>query len=97
MGLYISDAVRSKLDTKHGVSEEEIIECFCNKERTHKFLTDTREDHKTDPPTKWFIASTDFGRLLKVVFIQCADGTISIKSAFPPNDIEIRIYNNHGT
>lgn len=53
------------------------------------------ERHRTTPPTLWFIARTDLGRLLKVIFIQ-DEGVIYLKSAFEPNDIETGIYSRHG-
>lgn len=69
MSLIISPRVREKLSLKHRVTEDEIVQCFAN--RDGRMLRDTREEHATDPPTLWFIAETDFGRLLKVIFIQC--------------------------
>ena len=95
VSLIISSKVRRKLQTKHSVREEEIYECFASREG--KYLTDTREDHKTDPPTVWFISETDRGRLLKVVFVvvfvQGKNGETFIKTAYEPNLIEIQIYN----
>ncbi len=91
MALVISNVVRQKLTQKHGVSEDEIIQCFAS--RNHGFLEDAREDHKTDPPTKWFIAETDYGRKLKIAFIQSANGKDThIKTAYLANDEERRIY-----
>jgi len=78
---------------RHSVHEKDIVECFSN--RCGKFLIDTREDHKTNPPTKWFVAETDFGKKLKVVFINVGKD-IHIKTAYAANSDEIRIYNNHG-
>ncbi len=66
--LYMSDAVREKLHSKHQVKPDEIIQSFLNREKG--FLEDTREEHQTDPPTMWFISKTDKNRLLKIVFIQ---------------------------
>ncbi|WP_457664703.1 hypothetical protein [Thiolapillus sp.] len=67
MGLKISPGVKEKLKKKHCVADDEITQC------TGRNLMDRREDHQTDPPTLWFISETDFGRLLKVVFIQSGD------------------------
>lgn len=89
MALKSSSAVKQKLAEKHGVSLEEIQQCFANREG--RLLEDTREDHKTDPPTQWFIAETDYGRRLKVVFI-VKDGDILLKTAYGPNEIEEVIY-----
>lgn len=68
MNLKISDHVRNKLLRKHGVGEQDILECFAN--RCGGWLRDQREKHQTDPPTVWFVSKTDRGRLLKVVFVQ---------------------------
>ncbi|MEC7814842.1 MAG: ADP-ribosyl-(dinitrogen reductase) hydrolase [Pseudomonadota bacterium] len=92
MALKCSSAVKQKLAEKHGVSLEEVQQCFAN--RVGGLLEDTREDHKTDPPTQWFIAETDFGRRLKVVFI-LKNGDILLKTAYSPNPIEESIYSNH--
>lgn len=59
---------------------DEVEQAFCNIE--YGFLEDTREDHKTDPPTYWFVAETFKARILKVIFIRERDGKIWIKSAY---------------
>lgn len=68
--------IDNKLDAKHGVSLDEIDQCFENK--CGFFLVDDREDHKTDPATLWFVAETNKGRLLKVIFIY-KDGKYYLK------------------
>ncbi|MFC0708676.1 ADP-ribosyl-(dinitrogen reductase) hydrolase [Azorhizophilus paspali] len=89
-GLIISDAIQEKLDRKHGgITRREIEQCFENCEGEH--LVDTREEHRTDPPTKWFVAQTNTGRLLKVVFV-FKDGSVYLKTAYEANPDEIRIY-----
>lgn len=90
MAVKISQKVAEKLATRHGVTDEEIIECFAN--RTAGFLLDTRAEHKTDPDTRWFVAQTNRGRCLKVVFIPI-DRNIHIRTAYEANPDEIRIYN----
>ncbi len=90
MALIISSKVLQKLHTKHNVSELDIIQCFASRE--HCFLEDSRENHKTDPVTKWFVAETDFGIKLKVVFILDDNLDIHIKTAYVANDNEKRIY-----
>jgi len=89
LNLTISPRVKEKLLKKHDVTESDVVECFCDMHR--KFLTDTREDHLTDPPTLWFIGETNTGKRLKVILIY-KEGEIIIKSAFPPNEDEERIY-----
>ena len=65
--LYIAPAIRTKLLYKHDVREHEIEEAFANREGG--FLEDERAEHITIPPTQWFIAETNHGRRLKIVFI----------------------------
>lgn len=89
VSLVISATIKAKLKNKHGVSVEEVEQCFYN--RTHNTLVDTRERHKTQPPTEWFIAKTDMDRLLKVVFV-LEDGKVFIKSCFEADNKSIRIY-----
>jgi uncharacterized DUF497 family protein len=93
MAIKMSDRVAEKLARKHGVRIEEIAQCFAN--RNGKLLRDTRADHATTPPTQWFIAETDYGRSLKVVFIRNG-ADVEIKSAFEPNGEELRIYKKFG-
>ncbi|MBK9205482.1 MAG: hypothetical protein IPL73_24280 [Candidatus Obscuribacter sp.] len=87
--LQMSDAIRQKLKEKHDISEEQVQACFLNRERGYLF--DDREEHKTDPPTRWFIAEDDTGKLIKVCFIYFPeDRAFEIKTAYPPNETEIR-------
>lgn len=79
----MSKTVKVKLHSKHQVTEKEIFECFFN--RTHTFLTDTREEHLTDPITNWFISETDLGRQLKICFVK-RDEKIEIKTAYQPDN-----------
>ncbi|MBB5875876.1 ADP-ribosyl-(dinitrogen reductase) hydrolase [Xanthomonas sp. 3498] len=81
MDVRISARVREKLELKHGVTPLEVYQCFLN--RDGPSFRDNREDHETDPPTQWFIAETDHGRKLKVVYVQYPD-FFAIKSAFEP-------------
>ncbi len=91
MKLKVSPKIRSKLAKKEPpVSLEEIHQCFADRDRS--FLEDIRDTHRTIPPTQWLIASTDMGRLLKVVFVELENGDIAIKTAFEPNDEEKYIY-----
>lgn len=88
--LIVSAKVLAKLAAKDPpVAIKEIHECFTN--RTHSYLLDKREEHKTDPPTRWFIAETHYGRKLKIAFM-LKDGDVIIRSAFSPNEEELRIY-----
>jgi hypothetical protein len=50
---------------------------------------------KTNPPTLWFIGETDQGRILKIVFVELKNGIYEIKTAYEPNDVEVKIYENY--
>lgn len=93
MNLEISKAILSKLNTKHGVTEAEVRQCFENREG--KLLEDAREEHKTNPPTQWFIACTNKQRKLKVVFV-LKGNVIHLKTAYEPNQSELSIYSQNG-
>jgi uncharacterized DUF497 family protein len=92
VGIQISDAILDKLTRKHGVTRKEVEQCFENRERG--FLLDTREDHKTNPATQWFIAETNKRRLLKIVFIKSGN-CFHLKTAYEPNPLEIHIYKSN--
>lgn len=95
MKIQFSPAVKEKLLVKHNVVEKEVFECFVNREGN--YLKDTREQHQTTPPTLWFIAETNRGRLLKICFIPPHNGfPAQLKSAFEPNEVERRIYASKG-
>ena len=79
----ISARVLEKLREKHGVSREEVLEAFMNREGP--VFTDDRAEHQTDPPTMWFCALTDRNRVLKVIYVERED-YFYIKSAFTPMD-----------
>lgn len=87
--LVIAPDIRDKLESKHHVKEGEVHECFFN--RDGPYLFEGEEDHQTDPPTEWFLAQTDRGRLLKVIFV-FRDGNIYLKSAFDANAKAQQIY-----
>lgn len=91
MNLRISDATLEKLKDKHQVTRREVEQCFDNK--CGLFLTDDREDHRSDPPTLWFVAPTNQGRLLKVIFIY-RDGAIHLRSAYDADESARRLYDD---
>ena len=88
--IRCSVRIKIKLNAKHGVSLDEVNECFIN--RNGRFLQDTRAEHVTIPPTLWFIAETNHRRTLKIVFVIEADNTITLKTAYAPNPKEQEIY-----
>lgn len=90
MKITISERVLSKLNTKHGgVTADEIRQCFANRSGNYKI--DSREEHMTNPLTRWFIAETDYGRKLKICFVPYQD-RLEIKTAYEPNPEEIALY-----
>ncbi len=91
MGLIISDKIRDKLSKKiPPVTEEEILQCFANQDRCP--VVDTREEHRTNPLTRWFVAETDYGRKLKIMYVPDSKG-IHIKSAYNADTHIIDLYN----
>ncbi len=93
MRLIVSPSVRQKLKTKHHVTIDEVEECFLN--QTRVFLEDDRTEHLTMPQTRWFIAETDRGRVLKVVFIEHPSEVYELKTAYEPSSEEERIYEKY--
>jgi len=91
--LKISDAVSKKLKDKHQVDRREVEQCFVN--RMGRLLEDKRARHKTNPPTLWFLAKTNKGRVLKIVYIQTGV-VIDLRSAFEPNAAELALFAAHG-
>jgi predicted nucleotidyltransferase component of viral defense system len=101
MPLRFSEDVLKKLAEKHNVSEAEVRQCFEN--RDGNYIKDTREEHRTDPPTYWFVSETNKRRVLKVCFIARKINTesgsetrVEIKTAYAANVDEIDIYNRIG-
>ncbi len=88
--LIVSKSIQDKLRDKHNISVREVEQCFEN--RIGEYLEDTRVDHKTNPPTLWFVAETNCGKLLKVIFM-FIDGNVHLKSAFEADQNAIRLYN----
>lgn len=91
--LNITAGVLAKLKDRHNVSRQEVEQCFQN--RTGRLLVDDRALTKTNPPTLWFIALTNRGRSLKIVYIQHGS-SIDLKTAYEPNDVEVSIYRRRG-
>lgn len=91
--IKISKGTLDKLKEKHRLTRKEVLEAFVN--RSGHLLTDTREDHRTNPPTMWFVAYTNHRRLVKVCFVH-RNGEIHVKTAYDANDDEILIYRIHG-
>lgn len=93
MGIVISPKILAKLEAKHNVGERDVHQCFDN--RTGLLLFELRDEHQTDPPTRWFVAPTNKGILLKVCFVT-RDGDQYIRTAYPPDALELYIYRTKG-
>ena len=89
MALVVSPKIRDKLASKHQVSVDEVRQAFAD--RPDYVVLDEREEHASDPPTVWFLACTDSGRLLKVVYVQ-RGSDIYLRTAYPPNPDEVRLF-----
>lgn len=87
--LRISKTVLEKLETKHNVTRREVEQCFENK--CGLLLMDDREEHHSDPPTVWFVAPTNTGRLLKIICI-FRDGKVDLRSAYDASSEIQRLY-----
>lgn len=94
--LVISKKIREKIaDPSHGsVTEREVRECFLN--RCGRVCGDPREEHKTDPPTQWFVAPTHLGRLLKIIYVE-DDEHIYLKSAYPATNAVQAMFDRDST
>lgn len=89
--ITIHENIIEKLRTKHNVERNEVEECFNN--ITRGVIEDTREDHKTDPPTNIFVEETNSGRKLKVAFIYLKDANeFVVKTAFEASQMDIDYY-----
>lgn len=93
MNIIISETIRAKLQAKHEVSPKDVHECFLN--RLGIYLVDDREQHRTDPPTLWFIARNNHHRMLKVCFLLRND-KVYLRTCFPPSSAEIALYESAG-
>jgi hypothetical protein len=85
----IAPGIEKKLAEKHRVTRAEIGQCFLN--RQLPVLLDELEDHQTDPPTTFFIAYTNTGRRLKVVYIQKGPHVV-IKTCYEPTEEMVEVY-----
>ena len=92
--MIVTESVRIKLRSKHSLSVEEVEEAISNLDPSHKLLEDSREQHKTNPPSLWFVSETNRGLKLKVVIIP-ANGDFYLKTAYPANSTEIEIYDRN--
>jgi len=89
--LIATETVRAKLWDEHELDFEEVLEAWegCS----GPWLVDDREKNRTTPPTVWALAWTDLGRLLKLVVIpHRAQGIAVLRTAFEPDEDEVKLY-----
>jgi hypothetical protein len=91
MTIRISPDVLEKI-TERNIRVIEIDQCFLN--RAGGLCDDTRAHHLTNPITKWFVAETDKGRLLKIMYVPTAEG-VDLKSAYEAKAEICRIYEKY--
>lgn len=92
--LIASEAIIGKIQSKHGVDFLEAEEAFNN--FVGYPLEDTREEHKSKPPTLWCLSETYEGRLLKLVYIQYDDQQLAVlRTAYEPDDNEVELWNEN--
>ncbi|MFW8746277.1 hypothetical protein, partial [Mesorhizobium japonicum] len=75
---------------KHSIRRVDVEECFLN-HVDGKYIEDSRQNNKTNPPTYWFISENHQSILLKVVCV-FKGGNVYLKTAYPPNEVELCIY-----
>jgi hypothetical protein len=93
--IRISEDVLKKIAAQtpeRNITPLEVEQCFMNVE--HGYCEDTRAQHLTNPLTKWFVADTDRGRTLKIMFVPGPDG-VDLKSAYEATEEICRIYKKY--
>lgn len=96
MSLIITPSIEAKIGRDdHGqVTVKEVLECFEN--HCGGYCIDAREQHRTHPPTLWFVAETHHRRRLKIIFVRDGDN-LYLKSAYPANDEVARIFSKYAS
>ena len=91
MDLYASKAVINKIEEIHSVTFIEAEEAFFNFKG--KMLEEDRRQHRTKPPTYWFLSETFDERLLKIVVKIDRENNIAfLRTAYEPSQEEINFY-----
>ncbi|APB99052.1 hypothetical protein A4F89_06775 [Polynucleobacter asymbioticus] len=89
--LITSQSVLDHILEKHQLRRVDVEECFLN-HVNGKYIEDNRAHNKTNPPTYWFISENHQCLTLKVICV-FKDGCVYLRTAYPPNDVELSIYN----
>ena len=94
MRLVATDAVKSKLWDERDLSFEEVLEAW--ESCSGPWFIDDRARNRSNPPTVWALPCTDLGRLLKLVVIPHREKGISVlRTAFEPDEDEVKLYENN--
>lgn len=93
--LFIHKTIENKCLIKHNVLENEIREAWQSYDGT-VLVTDDREEHRTNPPTVWFVVKTSGVRLLKIIAVIDSDGVAYLKSAYDANQKVINLFRKMG-
>ena len=93
MGIVISKDVEEKIGSEsHGnICVKEVHECFAN--HCGGYAYEHHPEHKNDKgkATPWFVADTNHGRTLKVMFVRRGND-VHVKSVYPATENVQRIY-----
>lgn len=89
--LFATDKIKKKLKEKHGLDWSEVLGVWQSFNGTT--LEDDREEHRTDPPTQWFVHKG-----IKIVFLEqvAVPNVCILKSAFAANEKEKQLYSKYG-
>jgi hypothetical protein len=58
------------------------------------FCQDSREEHKTDPVTRWFVGESHTGRKIKIIYVEDEEH-VYLKSAYLATDEVQRIFHKY--
>ena len=96
MALIIPPEIAAKIAAgDHGaVSEKEVRECFAN--HCGGYCYDKRPQHLDGKgnPSPWFVAETNRGRTLKIMFVREGADTF-LKSAYPATVAVQQLFKRH--
>jgi hypothetical protein len=96
MALIIPPRVAAKIAAPdHGcITEKEVADCFAN--HCGGYCYDKRPQHldSNGNPTPWFVAPTNQGRILKIMFVRDSSD-IYLASAYPATDAVQQMFKRH--
>lgn len=91
MALVVYLGIAKKLREKHQVEVAEVEQAFLN--RTGRLAKEVRAKNQGEHPRFWFIAETDAGRRLKVVYaLDPEEAGPLVITAYEPDETEENLY-----